>query len=693
IEGTRDVSSGGCKSLSLNHLLIASLGGLAAAAAAFAGESFLRRRRTHQGVCMGNKDQKIAPLIGRKDSSRRSNLERFSYYVARQLGIEDPDECPQLCKLANAYLMKTKGYNENVYEYLVNEADTDSLYIHLLEEFERCILTYFSFNWTQSSNLISQILSDESDQKVPKLKDFVMAATRKQRFERVTKELKVKRVFSTLVEEMKAINISSSGGSGEPHCTEVMSPVAHNKRSPVLLLMGGGMGAGKSTVLKDILQEPFWSEAGGDAVVIEADAFKETDVIYRALSSRGHHDDMLQTAELVHQSSTDAASSLLVTALNEGRDVIMDGTLAWAPFLEQTITMARNVHKHRYRMGVGYKVSEDGTTTEEYWRQETEQNGKQQNLKPYRIELVGVICDAYLAVVRGIRRALMVKRAVRVRSQLQSHKNFANAFPKYCKLVDDARLYCTNAVAGPPQLIAWKSGNSNLLVDPEEIECLKRVSNLNPDAESINELYTDPNVLSKPGSVWNDIVLAPSRPKLQKQLTDAIRKIEKAQATKVLSFCRDLTMADVEPEVAAAGVPKKRTFKKFAFKGVDLDALLDMSTDDLVKLFPSRIRRRFSRGLTRKPMALIKKLRKAKREAPQGEKPEPVRTHLRNMIIVPEMIGSIIGVYNGKTFNQVEIKPEMIGHYLAEFSISYKPVKHGRPGVGATHSSRFIPLK
>lgn len=70
----------------------------------------------------------------------------------------------------------------------------------------------------------------------------------------MTKDLKVTRVFSTLVEEMKAINVGSSG-SGEPHCTEVMSPVAHNKRSPVLLLMGGGMGAGKSTVLKDILQE------------------------------------------------------------------------------------------------------------------------------------------------------------------------------------------------------------------------------------------------------------------------------------------------------------------------------------------------------------------------------------------------------------------------------------------------------
>ncbi|KDD75436.1 ribosomal protein S19 [Helicosporidium sp. ATCC 50920] len=102
---------------------------------------------------------------------------------------------------------------------------------------------------------------------------------------------------------------------------------------------------------------------------------------------------------------------------------------------------------------------------------------------------------------------------------------------------------------------------------------------------------------------------------------------------------------------------------------------------------------RFQRGLTRKNLTLIKKLRAAKKNAPEGEKPEPVRTHLRNAIILPEMIGSIVGVYNGKTFNQVEIKPDMIGHYLAEFSISYRPVKHGKPGIGATHSSRFIPLK
>lgn len=172
--------------------------------------------------------------------------------------------------------------------------------------------------------------------------------------------------------------------------------------------------------------------------------------------------------------------------------------------------------------------------------------------------------------------------------------------------------------------------------------------------------------------------------------------------------------------MAEEGV-KKRTFRKYSYRGVDLDQLLDMKTDALVELFHARARRRFQRGLNRKCHTLIKKLRKvgiqrrdvpcsavaaaatnqsivhakchpqAKKEA-GGERPETVRTHLRNMIILPEMIGSVVGVYNGKSFTQVEVKPDMVGHYLAEFSISYKPVMHGRPGIGATHSSRFIPL-
>merc|ERR1712060_472441 len=139
--------------------------------------------------------------------------------------------------------------------------------------------------------------------------------------------------------------------------------------------------------------------------------------------------------------------------------------------------------------------------------------------------------------------------------------------------------------------------------------------------------------------------------------------------------------------------PKKRTFRKYSYRGIDLDKLLDLSNQDLMELFRARQRRKFSRGIKRKPIALLKKLRKAKRETAYGEKPEPVKTHLRNMVIVPEMIGSIVGVYNGKQYIGVEVKPEMIGHYLGEFAITYKPIRHGRAGMGSTKSSSFIPLK
>jgi len=141
-----------------------------------------------------------------------------------------------------------------------------------------------------------------------------------------------------------------------------------------------------------------------------------------------------------------------------------------------------------------------------------------------------------------------------------------------------------------------------------------------------------------------------------------------------------------------AELRKKRAFRKFMFRGIDLDKLLDLTNEELKDLVCARARRRMSRGLKRKPMALIKRLRTAKKNAAPGEKPRGIKTHLRDMIVVPEMIGSIVGIYNGKMFCGVEIKPEMIGMYLGEFAITYKPVRHGRPGIGATNSSRFIPL-
>ncbi|KAK2116208.1 ribosomal protein S15 [Saguinus oedipus] len=137
---------------------------------------------------------------------------------------------------------------------------------------------------------------------------------------------------------------------------------------------------------------------------------------------------------------------------------------------------------------------------------------------------------------------------------------------------------------------------------------------------------------------------------------------------------------------------KKRSFHKFTYHGVDLDQLLDLSCEELTQLYSAHQRRRLNPGLWRKQHSLLKRLCKAKKEEPPMGKPE-VKTHLRDTIILPETVGSMVGVYNRETFNQVEIKPEMIGHYVGEFSITYKLVKHGLPGVGATHSSRFIPLK
>ncbi|KAM3932396.1 small ribosomal subunit protein uS19-like [Leptodactylus fuscus] len=138
---------------------------------------------------------------------------------------------------------------------------------------------------------------------------------------------------------------------------------------------------------------------------------------------------------------------------------------------------------------------------------------------------------------------------------------------------------------------------------------------------------------------------------------------------------------------------KNRTFTKFTYRGVDLEQLLDLSYEQVMQLYCAHQCQRLNRGLHRKQNSLLKRHLMDKKEAPLMEKPEVIKTHLRDMIILPEMVGSMVGVYNGKSFNQVEIKPEMIGHYLGEFSITYKPVKHCRPAIGATQSSRFIPLK
>jgi small subunit ribosomal protein S19 len=132
--------------------------------------------------------------------------------------------------------------------------------------------------------------------------------------------------------------------------------------------------------------------------------------------------------------------------------------------------------------------------------------------------------------------------------------------------------------------------------------------------------------------------------------------------------------------------------KEFSYRGHSLNSLTGMSMDEFINLLPSRQRRSLQRGLTPEQRILLEKLREAKEAQKQG-KDISLKTHVRDLIILPEMVGAKIAVHNGKEFVAMEIRPEMIGHYLGEFAITNKPVRHGTPGIGASRSSMYVPLK
>ncbi|HHF59038.1 MAG TPA: 30S ribosomal protein S19 [Thermoplasmatales archaeon] len=126
--------------------------------------------------------------------------------------------------------------------------------------------------------------------------------------------------------------------------------------------------------------------------------------------------------------------------------------------------------------------------------------------------------------------------------------------------------------------------------------------------------------------------------------------------------------------------------KEFTYRGKTIEELKQMSFEELLELLPSRARRTLKRGLTKRQYKLLKDVEKAK----EGE---IIKTHCRDMIILPSFVGKTIGVHNGKEFVPVTIQPEMIGHYLGEFALTRKRVIHSGPGVGATRSSKYMPLK
>ncbi|MBI2656889.1 30S ribosomal protein S19 [Candidatus Woesearchaeota archaeon] len=124
--------------------------------------------------------------------------------------------------------------------------------------------------------------------------------------------------------------------------------------------------------------------------------------------------------------------------------------------------------------------------------------------------------------------------------------------------------------------------------------------------------------------------------------------------------------------------------KEFTFKGRTTEELKKMSLNELAQLLTSRQRRTIKRGFTEQQKILLKKIR-ANEKNP--------KTHCRDMIILPEMIGATIKVYQGKEFIPVMVEQDMIGHCLGEFVLTRKKVAHSAPGIGATRSSASLSVK
>jgi small subunit ribosomal protein S19 len=129
--------------------------------------------------------------------------------------------------------------------------------------------------------------------------------------------------------------------------------------------------------------------------------------------------------------------------------------------------------------------------------------------------------------------------------------------------------------------------------------------------------------------------------------------------------------------------------KEFRYRGYTVDQLNGMSTEAILQLLPSRARRSLNRGISDDKRKLLEDVRSQKDGKLNGQ----IKTHARDMIVLPVMVGATVGVYTGKEFLSVQIKPEMIGHYLGEYAITNKKVVHGTPGIGASRSSLYVPLK
>ncbi|CBZ30303.1 conserved hypothetical protein [Leishmania mexicana MHOM/GT/2001/U1103] len=272
---------------------------------------------------------------------------------------------------------------------------------------------------------------------------------------------------------------TGSGGNGSTHTPLPSAPSQQQPDEPLFIFLGGGMAAGKTTAVAALAKSSWWESHKEQSVIVNADEFKLP--LECEMSSSE-----------AHTHSTRAAENLLVKAINQGRSIVLDGTMMWKPFVQQVVAMVRDAHLTLFKQGPGYDKE---TQMEKYFM--AEKNRQPALPMPYKIIFLGITVEVETAVPRGFLRKFQTNRGVPISMQLRSFKLFAENFMDYVRMVDETTLFNNNVFVklekGELPLVlaecSTKTDGKLVVHDEAAFQQFLRQQQINDDADNVLELY------------------------------------------------------------------------------------------------------------------------------------------------------------------------------------------------------------
>eukprot|EP00796_Vickermania_ingenoplastis_P007245 gene7245-5093_t len=308
--------------------------------------------------------------------------------------------------------------------------------------------------------------------------------------------------------------------------------------APVFVFLGGGMAAGKTTALTALSRSDWWKGKETNAVVVCADEFKPPNFDPRSPDA--------------HQNSTRAAEQLLIQAINQRRNIVLDGTMMWAPFIVEVVNVLRCAHLSIFKPGIGY---DPDSGKEQYFEYARKRAVPQHH--PYRIICLGITVEPDIAVPRGIMRQFSTGRGVPVKDQLKSFKLFSENFPLYVTLMDKVILLNNNIFVDlrkgelPPEMARKDDVDQSLLIlDPEAYALALKIQ---PSSATPDVMWNGVRAPS-PDRRFYAIVVPSSLTLTTQRTANAYRT--KPGATLVLEWDLSPSPSEKQPLTGPATVPQ-----------------------------------------------------------------------------------------------------------------------------------------